>query len=196
MPSLWVQTVCVYSVRGLLGSDASDWSARRTQHAAAQRERIRLAAGKDRMSHACPIIPLTVTIERTWNLRFYWAAYTSSRQRPPATVPPQNPKGLLRFSSSSCWFWTGRQECLWFNNSCAPLRSHVRAFDCEPEVANPACDCFSTYFPQLSSQLIRKICALLDIRQRLLDYKGNPPGVGWAPAGSFEQRRIVRSQPQ
>src|SRR6267143_1319640 len=81
MPSLWVQTVCVYSVRGLLGSDASDWSARRTQHAAAQKERIRLAAGKDRMSHACPILPLSLTIERTWNLRFYWTANTPSHMQ-------------------------------------------------------------------------------------------------------------------
>src|SRR5260370_41362493 len=94
MPSLWVQTVCVYSVRGLLGSDASDWSARRTQHAAAQRERITLAAGKDRMSHASPIIPLSVTIERTWNLRFYLAAYTASRQRPHASGPAHNSTGL------------------------------------------------------------------------------------------------------
>ncbi|SRR6266403_1811517 len=154
MPSLWVQTVCVYSVRGLLGSDASDWSARRAQHAAAQRERIRLAAGKDRMSHACPIIPLTVTIERTWNLRFYWAQLVCATSFP-----------------------------------CTSIRLRARS-------SEPRLRLFSTYFPQLSSQLIRKICALLDIRQRLLDYKGNPPGVGWAPAGSFEQRRIVRSQPQ
>ena|ERR1700730_11367139 len=62
MPSLWVHTVCVYSARGLLGSDASDWSARRTQHAAAQNERIRLAAGKDRMSHARPILLLSITL--------------------------------------------------------------------------------------------------------------------------------------
>src|ERR1700719_705736 len=131
MPSLWVQTVCVYSVRGLLGSDASDWSARRTQHAAAQRERIRLAAGKDRMSHACPIIPLTVTIERTWNLRFYWTAYTSSRQRPPATVPPQNPKGLLRSCSSSCGFGRVAKNACGLTTCVRHFTSHVRAFDCE-----------------------------------------------------------------
>src|ERR1700730_282069 len=58
MPSLWVQTVCVYSVRGLFASAAPDCSASRTQHAAAQKKRIRLAARKDRMSHACSILPL------------------------------------------------------------------------------------------------------------------------------------------
>src|ERR1700730_659032 len=59
MPSLWVQTVCVYSVRGLLGSDASDFSPSITQHRAAQKQRIRLAARKDRMgTRVSEIVPL------------------------------------------------------------------------------------------------------------------------------------------
>src|SRR5882724_3265533 len=49
MPSLRVQTVCVYSVRSLSRSAASDCSASRMQHAAAQKERIRLAARKARI---------------------------------------------------------------------------------------------------------------------------------------------------
>src|SRR5712692_9388191 len=43
---------------GLVKSDASACSASRTQHPTAQRERIRLVARRDRMSHACPILPL------------------------------------------------------------------------------------------------------------------------------------------
>jgi hypothetical protein len=58
MPSLWVQTVCVYSVRGLFGSDASHVSASRIQHADAQKERNRLAARRDPVSVAFPILPL------------------------------------------------------------------------------------------------------------------------------------------
>jgi len=41
IPSLWVQTVCVYSVRGLLESRAWACNANKLKHAAAQRERIK-----------------------------------------------------------------------------------------------------------------------------------------------------------
>src|SRR6267378_3461139 len=49
MPSLRFQTVWVYSVRGLLESDASDCSANRTPHASAQKESIRQPVSGNRM---------------------------------------------------------------------------------------------------------------------------------------------------
>src|SRR6266849_4521840 len=49
MPSLWVQTVCVYSVRGLLESTALAGCVSESRHAIAQKERTRLPAREDRM---------------------------------------------------------------------------------------------------------------------------------------------------
>src|ERR1700730_4516189 len=49
MPSLWVQTVCVYSVRGLLESNAPARSVSKAKHALTQKERIKLTVGKDSM---------------------------------------------------------------------------------------------------------------------------------------------------
>jgi hypothetical protein len=49
MPSLWVQTVCVYSVIGLLESDAPAGSVSNTNHTLARKEGFKLPAGKDRI---------------------------------------------------------------------------------------------------------------------------------------------------
>src|SRR6266852_8303132 len=49
-PSLRVQTVCVYSVRGLLESSAWACSASKHQHAAVQRDRIQ----SPREENVCP----------------------------------------------------------------------------------------------------------------------------------------------
>src|ERR1700730_4164633 len=48
-PSLCAQTVCVYSVSGLLESNAPARSVSKSKHALAQKERIKLTVGRDRM---------------------------------------------------------------------------------------------------------------------------------------------------
>src|SRR6267143_4639276 len=49
IPSLWAQTVCVYSVRGFLESNASACAVSKTNHALAQKGRIKRPVGKDLM---------------------------------------------------------------------------------------------------------------------------------------------------
>src|SRR6267143_2496813 len=49
IPSLWAQTVCVYSVRGFLESNASACAVSKTNHALAQKLRIKRPVGKDLM---------------------------------------------------------------------------------------------------------------------------------------------------
>jgi hypothetical protein len=54
-------------VRGWFASAASDCSAGRIQHTAAQKQRIRLAARNNRMSTLCPILPLNYDRSSSWD---------------------------------------------------------------------------------------------------------------------------------